>query len=364
VVDWHNTSGLGEGSRPPVVLFYTAGGKPAVQCLAYSTDGGKSFTKYAGNPIIKEKTPGNRDPKVFWHEPTKRWIMTLYVELEKKHTIHFLTSPNLKDWTVRSMIEGFFECPDLFELRVDASSAKKWVLTAASSQYMVGTFDGDRFSPETPKLRGHQGRGFYAAQTYSDIPAEDGRRIQIGWLQAPSHGMPFNQAMTVPIELKLVSTADGPRLAWNPVRELTKLRIGSSSHGKYTLNPGDNNPLAGVSGELLDIVAVLEPDKAAEVRFMVRGVPVVYDVARQELTVNGNRVSAPLQSGLLNLRILTDRTAFETFAAGGLTYVPMPVIPKADERGVTLSVHGGSVVVHSLEVHELASIWKSHKKRD
>jgi sucrose-6-phosphate hydrolase SacC (GH32 family) len=93
-------------------------------------------------------------------------------------------------------------------------------------------------------------------------------------------------------------------------------------------------------------------------------VQVVYDVAKQELTVNGHRASAPLQSGLLNLRILTDRTAFETFAAGGLTYIPMPVTPKADERGVTLGVQGGSVVVHSLEIHELASIWTSHKKPD
>ncbi len=99
----------------------------------------QTFTKYAGNPVVPQITGGNRDPKVFWHEPTKRWVMTLYVEKAKKHTIHILTSPNLKDWTIQSEIEGFFECPDLFELAVSGTPAtKKWLLTAASGEYMLG----------------------------------------------------------------------------------------------------------------------------------------------------------------------------------------------------------------------------------
>src|SRR5262249_23311803 len=148
-----------------------------VQCLAYSADGGRTFTKYAGNPVVKQITRGNRDPKVLWHEPTRRWVMALYVELpDKKRTIHLLTSPNLKDWKVESHVEGFYECPDLFELPLDGNAGKrKWVLTAASSAYLVGTFDGARFTPEGPMLPGHRGRGFYAAQTYSDLPATDGR---------------------------------------------------------------------------------------------------------------------------------------------------------------------------------------------
>jgi sucrose-6-phosphate hydrolase SacC (GH32 family) len=359
VVDWHNTSGLGKDGRPPLVLFYTAAGNPTVQCLAYSTDGGKTFTKYAGNPIVKEITPGNRDPKVIWHEPTKRWVMTLYVELAKKHTIHFLTSPNLKDWTVRGKIEGFYECPDLFELPVDKVGEKKWVLTAGSSEYMVGAFDGERFTPESPKLPGHRGRGFYAAQTFSDIPAKDGRRIQIGWLQAPSPGMPFNQAMSVPMELKLITAAAGPRLTWNPVREVDKLRTGGVARGDFTLKPGDVSPLDGPTGELLDVVAIVEPGKATQVKFTVRGVDVTYEVAKQELSVNGHRAPAPLKSGVLDLRILTDRTAFELFAAGGLVYIPIPVIPKADERRVVMNVQGGPALVRSLQVHQLASIWQS-----
>src|SRR5262249_27412575 len=127
VVDWKNTSGFGSDGQPPLILFYTAAGRPTGQCLAYSTDG-RTFTQYARNPIVSEIPPGNRDPKVIWHEPSGRWVMVLYVGLPdptkpaekgrpaQTHTIHFLTSPDMKSWTVRSHIEGFYECPDFFEL--------------------------------------------------------------------------------------------------------------------------------------------------------------------------------------------------------------------------------------------------------
>jgi sucrose-6-phosphate hydrolase SacC (GH32 family) len=362
VVDWQNTSGLGKNGKPPLVLIYTAAGNPAVQCLAFSNNGGKSFTKYSGNPVVKQITPGNRDPKVIWHEPTKSWVMVLYVELGGKHTIHFLTSPNLKDWTVRSQVDSLFECPDLFELPLDGkASEKKWILTAASSEYMVGTFDGLKFHPETPKLPGHRGRGFYAAQTFSDI--RDGRRIQIGWLQAPSPGMSFNQAMTVPLELRLAETPAGPRLSWLPVRELDSLRTRLSSTEPLTLKPVDPNPLAAVNGELLDIAAVFEPGKKTILTFEVRGVEISYDASRQELTVNGHRTTAPLQKGKLDLRILADRTAFEVFACGGQTYVPMPVIPSADKRSVLVLAKGGTATFQLLQVWQMASIWRPRPQK-
>ena len=147
VVDWQNTSGFGKPGQPAQVLIYTAAGDPTVQCIAFSTDG-RNFAKFSGNPVVKQITGGNRDPKVIWHEPTKKWVMTFYVEQNGKHTIQFLTSPNLKDWTRMSHTDGFFECPDFFELPVDGDAAnRKWVLTAASSEYMVGTFDGTTFTP-------------------------------------------------------------------------------------------------------------------------------------------------------------------------------------------------------------------------
>jgi sucrose-6-phosphate hydrolase SacC (GH32 family) len=367
VVDWENTSGFGKQGEPPIVLIYTAAGNPTVQCLAYSTDQGRTFTKYAGNPVVKQITGGNRDPKVIWHEPTQRWVMTLYVGFDEtkegrkttRHTIHFLTSPNLKDWKVTSQINGLFECPDFFELPVDGESRnKKWVLTAASSEYMVGSFDGERFTPETAKLPGHRGKGFYAAQTFSDIPASDGRRIQIGWLQAPSPGMSFNQAMTMPLELNLKSTAAGPRLTWQPVREFLSLRANEKDLGPVTLKSGDANPFSGMREELVEVGAWFELGADSEVTINVRGVPIVFNAAKQELSVNGHRSPAPLHGGKQEIIVFADRTAFEVFASEGLVYVPMPVIPKADARGIGVSVSGAPVKFSVLRANQLRSIWK------
>jgi sucrose-6-phosphate hydrolase SacC (GH32 family) len=357
VVDGKNTSGLGTEGQPPLVLIYTAAGDPTVQCIASSIDG-RNFTKYSGNPVLKQITGGNRDPKVIWHEPTSRWVMPLYVETNKIHTIHFLDSPDLKQWTYLSRTDGFFECPDFFELPVDGDVAKrKWVLSGASSEYRIGSFDGKTFTPETPKLPGHRGKGFYAAQTFSDIPAADGRRIQIGWWQTETKGMPFNQSMTIPLELKLTATPDGPSLTMNPVKELAALRTRSHSVGATTLKPGDANPLAPVSGELIELRAEFEPGAASVVEFGVRGVQVSYDAAKQELTVHGHRAPAPLRGGKQRLVMFCDRTGLEVFAGDGLTYIPMPVNVDGNSLSLEAGVRGDPVKFNLLDAHELRSIW-------
>jgi sucrose-6-phosphate hydrolase SacC (GH32 family) len=370
VVDEKNTSGFGKAEQAPLVLIYTAAGHPTVQGIAHSTDG-RTFTKFNGNPVIKEISGGNRDPKVFWHQPSGKWIMTLYVgfpDPEKKDAkgkparkdfIYFFSSPNLKEWTEISKTEGFFECPDFFELPVDGqANHRKWVLTAASSDYMVGTFDGTKFNPETAKLKGHLGRGFYAAQTFSDIPAQDGRRIQIGWFQAPSPGMPFNQAMTIPLELKLVSTPEGPRLTWTPVTELTTLRSSSKARKPFTLKSDSPLSLADMSAELLEFRTVFEPGEA-EVTFNVRGATITYDAKKQEIVVNGHKSPAPLLNRTQTLIIYCDRTALEIFASNGRTYVPMPHLAKPENLSLDVSAKGGDVKFTSLETHALKSAWEN-----
>jgi len=364
VVDWNNTSGFGKDGKPPLVLVYTAAGNPTVQAIAYSTDG-RNFTKYAKNPVLKQITGGNRDPKVMWHEPTKQWVMVLYVGLPgDRHTIHFFASPNLRDWKQASIVQSIlgtsylFECPDFFELPIDGdSSNKKWVLLGANSAYSVGSFDGERFSPEKVNLPGHRGQGFYAPQTFSDVPAKDGRRIQIGWFQTETRGMPFNQSMTIPLELKLVSTPDGPRLTYTPVKELEVLRGKSHRIAPVSLKPGDANPLSRVKAELLELRTEFEPGEAKEVVFKVRGATIVWDAKTQELVVNGHRAPAPLRQGKQRLTIYCDRTGLEIFSSDGLCYVPMPFIPKADLFDVHVSATGGPVNFSLLEVYELASAW-------
>lgn len=361
VVDWANTSGLGQPGRPAQVLIYTAAGNPTVQCLASSTDG-RHYTKFRGNPVVPQLTGGNRDPKVMWHAPTGKWVMTLYVETNRTHTIQFLSSPNLKDWTVMSQAEGFFECPDFFALPLDGDAAKpEWVLTAASSEYEVGTFDGTRFTPRTPKLPGHLGRGFYAAQTFSDLPAKDGRRIQIGWFQTATPGMPFNQSMTIPMELKLASTPDGPRLTRTPVKELRSLRGRSKVLGPMTLASGSPNPLADLRAELVEVEVEFVPGNASEVVLTVRGGTIRYDAAKQELVVNDHRAPAPLRGGKQRLTVFCDRTALEVFASDGLTYVPMPFQPQANDLSASLQVKGGDAQITKLEFHALRSAWRNER---
>jgi sucrose-6-phosphate hydrolase SacC (GH32 family) len=364
VVDWKNTSGLGKDGKPPLVLAYTAFGPPAVQCLAYSNDGGLTWTKYARNPVLKNLAPEDRDPKLIWHQPTKRWVMVLYVGLRNKggkgvvHTVHFFTSPDLRNWTYRSHVEGLFECPDLFPLFLDGDPKKeKWVLTAASSEYLVGSFDGSTFKPETKKLPGHRGRGFYAAQTFSDIPATDGRCIQIGWGQMPAPGMPFNQMMCFPCELALRTTPEGPRLTWRPVKEIENLRERSHRLGPVTLGPGIANPLGKVKAELLDLSLEAEVGDETVLLLKVRGTEIRYEARKQEVIVAGHRAAAPLHRGKLHLRALADRTSLTVWAADGLAYVPWPVVPKREDRTLELSVSKGSAQVRTLEVHELRSIW-------
>lgn len=265
VVDWKNTSGLGSGDKPPLVAIYTyhdaiaeKAGKTDYQTqgLAYSNDRGRTWTKYRLNPIVKN--PGIkdfRDPKVFWHEESQKWIMTLAVY----DHVSFYSSPDLKTWKFESDFgndigfhEGVWECPDLFQLKVTGEDKLKWVLLlsinpggpngGSATQYFVGNFDGHKFFSETPMfvtsgiphppsgvwLDG--GRDNYAGVTWSDIPKTDGRRIFMGWMSNWLYGMKvptikWRSAMTIPRELTLHRHQFfGFRLHSTPVKELEKLR--------------------------------------------------------------------------------------------------------------------------------------------
>jgi sucrose-6-phosphate hydrolase SacC (GH32 family) len=291
--------------------------------------------------------------------------MVLYVALsENRHTVHFFTSPNLRDWTLASVIDGIdgsnylYECPDFFELPVDDNPEnRKWVLLGANSEYAVGTFDGVRFHPEHNRLPGHRGRGFYAAQTFSDVPKHDGRRIQIGWFQTETKGMPFNQSMTVPLDLRLTATADGPRLTFTPVKELESLRTRTHNLETMTLTTGTPNPVAHVQAELVELRAEFEPGTDSELIFTVRGATITYDATTRELIVNEHRAPAPLRDGRQRLTVFCDRTGLEVFASDGLTYVPMPFIPDPDDPALGVEVKGGAVTLTTLQIHELKSAW-------
>ena len=331
VVDWNNTAGFQQGDEKPIVLFYTAAGgtnaaskgRPFTQAIAFSVDGGETFAKYAGNPVMPHLEGDNRDPKVIWHEPTGRWVMALYLDKRDETHYHALfASSDLRSWAKLSevaMSAGMGECPDFFELPLDGDQAnRKWVFSQASGHYLIGSFDGATFQPKVGPLCWQANESVaYAAQTFSDIPAEDGRLIQIAWLRQELPGMPFNQMMTFPVELTLRTTGGGPRLFVNPVKEIEVLHDRSHVWENETLVDGGESLLADTSGDLFRIRGEIEIGDAEEVGFVIRGLPVLYSATKREITC-GKAVGAlrPVE-GRVRLEVLVDRALVELFGNDG-----------------------------------------------
>jgi fructan beta-fructosidase len=347
VTDRENTAGWGKGV---LVLAYTSTSRG--ECIAHSTDRGRTWTEHDGNPVVRHT---GRDPRLLWHGPSKRWVMAVYTEADGKRWIAFHTSADLKAWRYESRIEGYFECPDLFELPVDGDVKKtRWVLYAADGLYVVGDFDGTTFKPKTKKQRLWHGN-FYAAQTFSDTP--DGRRIQIGWANGITFpGMPFNQQMTIPVELTLRTTADGVRMFASPVKELEALGTKKRSVSDRLVKPGEN-PLAGVEGDLLDVRAEVEVPAMGDWTFDLRGVKVTYDAVKQEVNAAGKTVPVKPISGKVRLRLLLDRGSLELFANDGAAALSAAAKPGTANRSLALTCRGGTIKVMSLEVYELRSVW-------
>jgi fructan beta-fructosidase len=353
VVDKDNTSGWRKGDEPLLVCAFTSTGRG--ECIAYSSDRGRTWIEYDGNPVVKHN---GRDPKLIWHAATKKWVMAVYDEMDgRARDVAIFTSPDLKKWQFQSRIQGFFECPDLYPLAVDGDAKKvKWVLSAADGQYMLGQFDGTKFVKESGKHQLWYGN-FYAAQTYDSAP--DGRRVQIGWGNGVAFpGMPFNQQMTVPVELTLRTTEDGVRLFAEPVKEIESLRDARHGWKDLSVKPG-SNPLAEIKGELFDISAEVRPGAAEQVTFTLRGVPVVYDAKKGEVICKGK--TAPLivrKDGTARLRILVDRGSVEVFGNDGQLALSVGVLISPDERSLALSARGGEAKVIAIDVNVLKSAWK------
>ncbi|MDX9920455.1 MAG: GH32 C-terminal domain-containing protein [Paludibacter sp.] len=240
VIDVNNTAGFGKNA---MVAIYTSAGRVQSQSIAYSTDKGRTFTKYEGNPVIPNPgIPDFRDPKVFWHNESNQWIMSLAT----KQTITFYGSANLKSWTRLSEFGdgigshgGVWECPDLVPL--DYNGKTKWVLVVSinpggpnggsATQYFIGDFDGKTFRADALPypLWMDYGRDNYAGVTWSNIPENDGRKIFMGWMSNwdYANNVPtknFRSAMTVARELKMANNGKHLVVSNYPVSETKTLR--------------------------------------------------------------------------------------------------------------------------------------------
>jgi sucrose-6-phosphate hydrolase SacC (GH32 family) len=373
VVDWKNTTGFQTGDEPPLITIFTnAGnnsrwseGKTFTQGIAYSNDRGRTWTKYTGNPVQGHLRLANRDPKVIWWEETEEWVIVLY--LRESH-VAFFTSPNLKRWELHSVMESFHECPELFQLAVDGDEDnKKWIHYGAHGEYFIGEFNGRAFERETEGIRYNYGNCFYASQTFSDIPEEDGRAIQIAWGRVDLPDMPFNQMMTFPVSLSLRTTEEGLRMFAYPVEEIENIHGKEYRWKNEELKPGDN-PLEDVKGNLFDIDAEIDVGDADEVGFEINGFPVSYNVEKERLIggegkrgdeFSSGETSASLApvDGKISLRILVDRPSVEIFANEGRIYMPMQAVRDLSNKSLKIYAKGGSARIEELTVHEVKTIW-------
>ena len=385
VVDKDNTAGFKQGPEDTLVVIYPSTRRGI--CLTYSTDGGRTFTEYAGNPLVSLRGDGG-DPKVFWHAATQQWVMVNARRLvpaipgtpdwlkKSQCGFEFFTSPDLKNWTHQSRLEDYWECPELFELAVDGDQQRtKWVLypnqTPSLSgpgkyhggRYVIGAFDGRRFTEETGKLQFNFGNAYGAASSYNDIPAADGRRINVGCaFRMRMPGMPFAQMMDFPTELTLRTTEEGPRLFALPVKEIETLYAGTRRLDPVPLTPG-GTVLPGVEGDLFDLTAAFALGaQTEEVGLTLRGVPITYNARTQQLTCGDRTAALQPAAGTIKLRCLVDRTSIEIFANDGRVYMPMAVIPKDEDRSLAVFAKGGDAKLTELTVHTLKSAWDSETR--
>jgi fructan beta-fructosidase len=364
VVDASNSSGLRTGADPPIVVFSGTNGVT----VAYSTDGARTFQSYADGRRVAVPSGTSRDPRVLWDAPHGHWVMVVWSD-GGGYGANFYTSGNLLDWTFTSRYtaDWMFECPDFFALPVDGG-APAWVLTCASGQYVVGSFDGATFrtswsGPQRLDLAATGAGGpFYAGQTFTGSP--DGRVIQTAW-QGGNHGATWTGNASFPAQLNLVSTSDGVRLTRNPIAELASLRTDTTTWAGRTITADPaSDPFAGIGADVYEILAEFDLTGATASQFGFRlhtradgsyDRAVVYDRAARTL------YGAPLapQNGRVAVHLIVDRGQLEIFANGGrFSYTDnVDFDSSPDSLGLSLFATGGSVRLVSAEFHHLAAIW-------
>jgi fructan beta-fructosidase len=290
----------------------------------------------------------------------------MVVALSDRHKVRFYSSTDLKKWKPLgefggqgSTDGGVWECPDLFALPV--GGRMRWVLSVGVSggapaggngtQYFIGDFDGAAFhnagGADTVLWADH-GPDFYAAQSWSNVPPSDGRRILIGWMTnfryAPHEPTkPWRGTQSLPRELSLVLAAAGPRLAQAPVRELSALRGEPLAAGEFA-----------AAGQALEIEAMLDAGKDARLAVCAADdarTVIGYDAARRRVYVDrtSSRPGAPFDEefpgtfsapvagdagGMIDLRVIVDRTSVEVFADRGLSVITANTFPPPHAAGL------------------------------
>ena len=391
VVDTEDTSGFGKPGQPAMVAVYTGhrvADEMQSQCLAYSTDRGRTWTKYANNPVIGWEKDF-RDPKVFWHAPTSKWVMAV-VKADQK-VVRLYGSKDLKDWTLLSTFgpagvpvaqKPNWECPDLFPLPIEGEKgASKWVLHVgmggghiaggSGGEYFIGEFDGTTFRNDNPPetvLWEDYGKDNYAAISFDGVAGPNGERYWLGWMSNWQYAndvptSPWRNGFTLPRALSLRRTPEGLRMIQKPVAALQKLRQAGRKIAGQTISSTRTFIPAGVKGDTLEIVAEFEVGTAREFGLAVRKGPgeqtlVGYDVEKGALFVDRTRSGRsdfnpafagrhsgpmPARNGRVKLHLFVDRASVEVFGNSGETVITELIFPKPESQGVQVYARNGSV---------------------
>ena len=350
VVDKNNTAGFGNGA---IVAYYTSAGARQTQSMAYSVDGGQTFTKYAGNPVIVSDVPDFRDPHIFWNEEAGFWNMVLASGQE----MSIYSSKDLKQWKHESNFgltygnhSGVWECPDLMKLPVDGTGEQKWMLICninpggpfggSATQYFIGQFDGHQFvcedQPEETKWMDY-GKDHYATVTFDNAP--DGRRVAIAWMsnwqyanQVPT--MQFRSANSILRDLSLYQYEGETYCAVRPAKEMDAAR------GKKIARPTDR----------CEIVVTLKGDARITLsNGSKERVVLDYDADMASLDFDRRHsgqssfsdafptvVTAPVHGTLRTLRIFIDKSSIEVFDADGRLSMTNLVFPSSPYNRISV----------------------------
>ena len=401
VIDRHNTAGFGRGALVAVFTHHQEEGHRQSQSLAYSLDQGRTWAKYAGNPVLPPPADMRdfRDPKVFWYsgdgdETRGHWVMCLAAGRE----IRFYTSPNLIDWTAGGRfgagyggVTGVWETPDLFPLPVDGADDTAWVLTVgmgdgapaggSGTQYFVGCFDGATFTsilPAETVLWADYGADFYAAQSWSNAP--DGRRLIIGWMnnwlyarQLPTGT--WRGAMTLPRTVGLMATEAGPRLTQRPAVALAELCGRGEQRYRDVVVTGDAAFTCALSaGQAWHVDLCLRADAPMDTEIRLRFgaddvVTLGYAAATETLVLDRRRAGrvdfhdafpgchrAPLApvDGSLELHLLVDSSSLELFTADGRLTMTECIFPRGPLHTIEVVTNGEPVTIVQLRATSLA----------
>lgn len=355
-MDAQNTSGVSSNGIIPQFAAFTSTGRG--ECLAYSLNGGTTFTEIPENPVVKHT---GRDPKVIWHQPTQKWIMAVYDKTSmvldpqplpgtsaaySNDSVAFYSSTNLRAWKFESRFihpdrQAIHECPELFEIPVEGKPGEtRYILYGVENRYFVGWFDGTNFTAEAGPFAGETGKA-RAAQIFSDVPGN--RKIQMAWAKSGSYlqrwpNQRYSQGCLLPKEVTLRETPDGLRLFFYPVTEINRLR-GEQLVAQKNLTVGEaDQVLKACSGKLLDVIVEYQLEPGAKII----------------LTLNGQIASS---DGSGSMRVLSDRTITEAFINNGQQAISFRRPESnfdATDCGITQT---GSGTITSLTVYEMKSIW-------